>query len=43
MILFYWPFLGAIHFLSAAAMGLMTVLSGKALRDMVSPARRDVP
>ena len=34
MILFYWPMLGAIHFLSAAAAGVMAVLSGKALREM---------
>lgn len=43
MILFYWPFLGAIHFLSAAAMGVMAVLSGKALSDMKRPAKRDAP
>ena len=36
MIFFYWPMIGAIHFLSAAAGGVMAVLSGKALRDMLS-------
>ena len=36
MILFYWPMIGAIHFLSAAAAGVMAVLSGKALRDMLT-------
>ena len=43
MILLYWPMLGAIHFLSAATMGVMAVLSGKALRDLVRPAARDAP
>ena len=43
MILLYWPLLGAIHFLSAAAMGVMAVLSGKALRDMARRADRDAP
>lgn len=35
MILFYWPVIGAIHFVSAAVTGVMAVLSGKAVRDMV--------
>lgn len=35
MILFYWPLVGAIHFFSAAAAGVMAVLSGKAIRDML--------
>ncbi len=39
MILLYLPFLGAIHFLSAAALGLTTVLSGRALRDMAKRRR----
>lgn len=39
MIFFYWPMIGAIHFLSAATTGVMAVLSGKALRDML--VRRD--
>ena len=43
MILFYWPMLGAIHFFSAAVMGVMAVLSGKALRDLVRPPARDAP
>ena len=34
MIFFYLPMLGLIHFVSASALGLMSVLSGKALRDM---------
>lgn len=37
MIFFYLPGIGLVHFLSAAALGFMSVLSGKALRDM----RRD--
>ena len=32
--IFYLPALGFIHFLSAAALGLLSVLSGKALRDV---------
>ena len=38
MIFFYLPGLGLIHFVSAAALGFMTILSGKALRDM----KRDI-
>ena len=34
MIFLYLPALGLIHFISAAALGMMTILSGKALRDM---------
>ena len=34
MIFFYLPGIGLVHFLSAAALGFMSVLSGKALRDM---------
>ena len=41
MILFYWPVIGAIHFFSAAAMGVMAVLSGKALRDIGSRKKHD--
>ena len=43
MIFFYLPAIGAIHFLSAAALGLMSVLSGKALRDMAKHERHDDP
>lgn len=43
MILLYWPMLGAVHFFSAAAMGVMAVLSGKALRDMGARTKRDEP
>ena len=42
MILLYLPFLGAIHFLSAAALGLTSVLSAKALRDRSMAKRKDV-
>ena len=38
MILLY-PILGAIRFLSAAALGLMAVASAKALRDRVGKRR----
>ncbi len=41
MIFFYLPAIGAIHFLSAAALGLMSVLSGKALRDMTKRDTRE--
>ena len=34
MIFLYLPCLGLVHFLSAAALGFMSVLSGKALGDM---------
>ncbi len=34
MIFFYLPALGLIHFLSASALGIMSVFSGKAIRDM---------
>ena len=37
MIFFYLPGIGLVHFLAAAALGLMSVPSGKALADM----RRD--
>ena len=39
MIFLYLSMLGAIHFVSAAALGLMSVLSGKALRDMAKGRR----
>ena len=41
MILFYLPGMGLIHSLSAAVMGVMAVLSGKALKDMVALDDRD--
>ena len=34
MIFLYLQVIGAIHFVSAVTLGLMSVLSGKALRDM---------
>ena len=34
MIFLYLPALGIAHFLSATALGFMSVLSGKALRDL---------
>ncbi len=41
MILFYLPAIGLIHFLSAAALGIMSVLSGKAIRDLSVDKRKD--
>ena len=41
MIFFYLPGLGLVHFLSAAALGFLSVLSGKALVDMRPRSRRD--
>ena len=43
MIFFYLPALGMIHFLSASALGLMSVLFGKAIRDMVVRDRDERP
>ena len=37
MIFLYLPGIGLIHFLSAAAMGIMAMLSGNAIRDMSAP------
>ena len=34
MIFLYLPGLGLVHFISAAALGFMSILSGKALRDL---------
>ena len=38
--LFYLPMLAAIHFTASAALGMMSVLSAKAVRDMVKGRRR---
>ena len=43
MIFFYLPGLGLAHFLSASALGFMSVLSGKALRDMWLKRAPDYP
>ncbi len=42
MIFLYLPAIGFVHFVSAAALGLMSILSGKALRD-IARERRDDP
>ncbi len=38
--LFYLPALAAIHFTASAALGAMSVLSAKAVRDMLAGRRR---
>lgn len=43
MIFFYLPALGIVHFLSAAALGVMSVLSGKAIRDLRRENREPLP
>ena len=43
MIFFYLPTLGIVHFLSAAALGIMSVLSGKAIRDLRRESREPLP
>ena len=43
MIFFYLPGLGLLHFISAAALGFMSVLSGKALRNLGREREVDYP
>jgi hypothetical protein len=43
MIFLYLPGLSLVHFLSAAALGFMSVLSGKALRGMFQERSPDHP
>lgn len=43
MIVFYLPAIAAIHFVSATALGMMSILSGAFLRDMRKAKRGNGP